>query len=61
MAYILGGTSGFDGLQYGDDLVFSESGFMHSDLLRGHNQNVGRPLKMNGSFCRDAYSCKYPA
>ncbi|MGF8358813.1 hypothetical protein AAGO69_26470, partial [Klebsiella pneumoniae] len=26
-----------------------------SDLLWGHNQYVGRSLKVNGSFCRDTY------
>ncbi|WP_110268630.1 hypothetical protein, partial [Pantoea sp. PNA 03-3] len=31
------------------------SGFTHGDLLRGHNQYVGRSLKVNGSFYRDAY------
>ncbi|EDP9589701.1 hypothetical protein A9E70_001087 [Salmonella enterica subsp. enterica serovar Hvittingfoss] len=35
--------------------MFSESGFTHSDHLRGHNQNVGRSLKVNGPFCRDTY------
>ncbi|RSV97064.1 hypothetical protein EGH51_25005, partial [Klebsiella aerogenes] len=42
-------------LQNGDDLVFSESGFTHGDLLRGHTQYVGRSLKVNGPFCRDTY------
>ncbi|WP_217271675.1 hypothetical protein, partial [Pantoea stewartii] len=42
-------------LQNGNDLVFGESGFTHGDLLRGHNQYVGRSLKVNGSFYRDAY------
>jgi hypothetical protein len=54
-ANILEGTSSFDGLQYGDDLVASESDLAHSDLLRVHNQYVGRSLKVNGSFCRDTY------
>ncbi|OOK62547.1 hypothetical protein GY25_21595 [Pedobacter himalayensis] len=36
--------------------MFSESGFTHSDLLRGHNQYVGRSLKVNGSFCRVIYT-----
>ncbi|HDT6509072.1 TPA: hypothetical protein QFV83_002421 [Klebsiella aerogenes] len=35
--------------------MFSESDLAHSDLLRGHNQYVGRSLKVNGSFCRDTY------
>ncbi|RSW01317.1 hypothetical protein EGH51_17140, partial [Klebsiella aerogenes] len=43
-------------LQNGDDLVFSESGFTHGDLLRGHTQYVGRSLKVNGPFCRDTYN-----
>ncbi|RSW85744.1 hypothetical protein EGH62_05440 [Klebsiella aerogenes] len=41
--------------------MFSESGFTHSDLLRGHNQYVGRSLKVNGPFCRDTYSYTAPA
>ncbi|QFH83761.1 hypothetical protein FR760_02020 [Enterobacter hormaechei] len=36
--------------------MFSESGFTHGDLLRGHNQYVGRSLKVNGSVKRDTYS-----
>ncbi|MBZ6684353.1 hypothetical protein FMJ72_26005 [Klebsiella pneumoniae] len=36
--------------------MFSESGFTHSDLLRGHNQYVGRSLKVNGAFYRDTYN-----
>lgn len=55
-AHILDGTSDFDGLQNGDDLVFSESGFMHGDVLWGHNQYVGTSLKVNGPFFRDAYT-----
>ncbi|MER5272616.1 hypothetical protein, partial [Serratia marcescens] len=43
-------------LQNGNDLVFSESGFTHRDLLTGHNQYVGRSLKVNGSVYRDAYN-----
>jgi hypothetical protein len=35
--------------------VFGESGFTHGDLLTGHNQYVGRSLKVNGSVYRDAY------
>ncbi|MDI4516841.1 hypothetical protein E7V72_30940 [Escherichia coli] len=35
--------------------MFSESGFTHGDLLRGHTQYVGRSLKVNGPFCRDTY------
>lgn len=54
-ADILEGMSGFDRLQNDDDLVPSESGFAHNDLLRGHNQYVVRSLKVNGSFKRDAY------
>ncbi|EMJ5848815.1 hypothetical protein PGN82_09250 [Klebsiella aerogenes] len=42
-------------LQNGDDPVFSESGFTHGDLLRVHNQYVGRSIKVNGPFCRDTY------
>ncbi|TLU69231.1 hypothetical protein FFB58_05480 [Enterobacter sp. MF024] len=34
---------------------FPESDLTHSDLLRGHNQYVGRSLKVNGSVCRDTY------
>ncbi|ECC9925225.1 hypothetical protein D5801_26330 [Salmonella enterica subsp. enterica] len=38
--------------------MLRESGFTHGDLLRRYNQYVGRSLKVNGSFCRDAYkSC----
>lgn len=55
-ADILDGTSGFDGLQHSDDLVFGESGFRHGDLLRQHNQYVGRSLNVNGPFCRDTYN-----
>ncbi|MGR7834050.1 hypothetical protein ACU6XI_24925, partial [Klebsiella aerogenes] len=40
--------------------VFSESGFTHGDLLRGHTQYVGRSLKVNGPFCRDTYSGTQP-
>ncbi|MNM32310.1 hypothetical protein D3C81_428990 [compost metagenome] len=54
-ADIFDSASGFDGLQNGDDLVFSESDLAHSDLLRGHSQYVGRSLKVNGSFKRDTY------
>ncbi|QJT78903.1 hypothetical protein C0557_01845 [Kosakonia sp. MUSA4] len=36
--------------------MFGESGFTHGDLLRGHNQYVGRSLKVNSSFKRDTYS-----
>jgi hypothetical protein len=43
-------------VQNGDGRLFGESGFTHSDLLRGHNQYVGRSLKVNGSFCRDTYT-----
>ncbi|WP_126356897.1 hypothetical protein [Cedecea lapagei] len=50
------GLACFDGLQYGNDLVFGESGFAHGNLLRGHNQYVGRSLKVNGSVYRDAYT-----
>ncbi|HBZ3680616.1 TPA: hypothetical protein MHK28_26720 [Klebsiella pneumoniae] len=39
--------------------MFSESGFTHSDLLRGHNQYVGRSLKVNGAFYRDTYTITY--
>ncbi|VTM23746.1 Uncharacterised protein [Raoultella terrigena] len=39
----------------GFELVLSESGFAHNDLLRGHNQYVGRSLKVNGPFKRDTY------
>lgn len=48
--------SGLDGLQNVNDLVFGESGFTHGDLFRGHNQYVGRSLKVNGSFCMDTYT-----
>ncbi|MEB7598260.1 hypothetical protein, partial [Raoultella terrigena] len=41
--------------QDGDDLVLSESDLTHSDLLRGHNQYVGRSLKVNGPFWWDTY------
>jgi hypothetical protein len=53
---IFDGPACFDGLKYGDDLVFSESGFAHGDLLRGHNQYVGRSLKVNGSDYWDTYT-----
>ena len=43
----------------GEEMALSESGFTHGDLLRGHNQYVGRSLKVNGSFCRDAYTIFY--
>ena len=36
-------------------LVLGETDLTHSDLLRGHIQYVGRSLKVNGSFCRNAY------
>ncbi|MGY3310595.1 hypothetical protein ACVW06_003620 [Pantoea ananatis] len=52
---ILNGSTSLDGLQNGDDLVLSESDFSRGDLLRGYNQYVGRSLKVNGPFCRDAY------
>lgn len=55
-AHIFDGASGFDGLQNGNDLVFGESGFAHGDLLQEHNQYAGRSLKVNGPFCRDAYT-----
>ncbi|PNM08510.1 hypothetical protein A6J63_024795 [Yersinia enterocolitica] len=32
--------------------MLGESDFTHSDLLRGHNQYVGRSLKVNGPFKR---------
>lgn len=54
-ADIFDGPDCFDGFQYGDDLVFSESGFAHGDLLKGHIEYVGRSLKVNGADCRDAY------
>lgn len=54
-ADILDDTSGFDGLQNGNDLVFGELGFTDGDLVSGHNQYVGISLKVNGSFCRGAY------
>ncbi|RJF57990.1 hypothetical protein D4100_04275 [Serratia inhibens] len=44
------------GLQNGNDLVLSESGFSHGDLFKRHIQYVGISLKVNGSFCRDAYT-----
>lgn len=34
-ADVFDGTSGFNGLQHCDDLVFCKSGFAHSDLLNG--------------------------
>lgn len=54
-ADIFDGASGFDGFQNGDDLVLSESGFSHGDLLEGYNQYVGRSLKVNGPVKRDTY------
>ncbi|AUV02128.1 hypothetical protein C2U51_14545 [Enterobacteriaceae bacterium ENNIH1] len=36
--------------------MFGESGFTHGDLLRGHNQYVGRSLKVNGSLKWDTYT-----
>jgi len=41
--------------------VPSESDFTHGDLLKGHNQYVGRSLKVNGSFYRDTYTVKRDA
>lgn len=35
--------------------MFSKPGFAHGAPLSGHNQYVGRSLKVNGSFKRDAY------
>jgi len=55
-ADILNISPGFDGLKNSDDLVLSKSDLTHSDLLRGHNQYVGRSLKVNGSFKRDVYT-----
>ena len=53
-ADIFNGAYFFDELQNSDDLVFGESGFTHGHLLQGHNQYVGRSLKVNGPFNRDA-------
>ncbi|MBZ7653583.1 hypothetical protein FML26_28405 [Klebsiella michiganensis] len=40
--------------------MLGESDLTHSDLLRGHNQYVGRSLKVNGPFYRDTYtSCAH--
>jgi hypothetical protein len=36
-------------------LVHSESGFSHDYLIKRHIQYVGRSLKVNDLFCRDAY------
>ena len=52
-AHIHDGTSGFDGLQNGDDLVFSESALTQSDLLREYNQYVARSLNVNSSVKLD--------
>lgn len=57
--HIFDGPGRFDGLQDGDDLVLGESDLTHSDLLRGHNQYVGRSIKVNGPFCRDTYNSPY--
>lgn len=40
----------FASFQYGGDLVPSELDLTHSDLLKGHNQYVGRYLKENEPF-----------
>ncbi|QEY56832.1 hypothetical protein FTX45_19375 [Leclercia adecarboxylata] len=40
--------------------MLGESDLTHSDLLRGHNQYVGRSLKVNGSFFRDTYTNMMP-
>ncbi|AUQ27392.1 hypothetical protein C1O30_21125 [Dickeya zeae] len=40
--------------------MFGESGFTHGDLLNGHNQYVGRSLKVNGSVYRDTYTSTTP-
>ncbi|MGP0911316.1 hypothetical protein [Serratia sp. CY81593] len=39
--------------------MLGESGFAHGDLLRGHNQYVGRSLKVNGSDYRDTYNKRW--
>ncbi|QIZ51180.1 hypothetical protein DWG24_10590 [Dickeya zeae] len=39
--------------------MFGKLGFAHGDLLRGHNQYVGRSLKVNGSVYRDTYISTY--
>lgn len=52
-ADIQDGTSGFNGLQNGNELVFGEKGFTHNARRRGHNVYVGRSLIVNGQFCRD--------
>ena len=41
------------------DLVLSESGFSHGDLLEGHNQYVGRSLQVNGRVKRHTYNISY--
>ena len=48
--------SGFERLQNGNDLVFGESDLTHGDLLKGHNQYVGRSLTVYGPFWQDTYS-----
>lgn len=35
--------------------MFGESGFTHGDLIREHNEYVGRSPKVNGALCRDTY------
>jgi len=49
---LMDGSSGFDRLQNGNNLVFGESNLTHGDLLREHNQYVGRSLKCMGRFGR---------
>lgn len=38
--------------------MVSKSDLTHSDLLREHDQYVGRSLKVNGSFKRDTYTLR---
>ncbi|WP_264239290.1 hypothetical protein, partial [Pantoea ananatis] len=54
--HIFNGSTSFYRFQNGDDLVLSKSDLTHSDLLRGHNQYVGRFLKENGPVYRDPYT-----
>lgn len=48
-AEILNGTSGLDGFQNDNNLMFSESDLTYSDLLGGNNRYDERSLKLNSS------------
>lgn len=48
-------SSGFNRLNYRDDLMLSKTGFTHSDLLRWQNEFAARSLNLNGTIMRDTY------